>query len=230
MRLAVESAAAACDHVVVFEGPAGDERCDEAPPSELEGLPVDYVRVGSWKTDASKRTAMVHYCRQYGEPTWAVWVDGDEVLENAAYLRDTIQAVAWRDNEEGAPIAGVPIRLVEADGSLAVCRAKVIRVDLVDRYLVSSSGILFRTGVTMAEGNLPQKISEWWLPERMQALESDRFVLTPPLPGEPFLVHRSRLRHPARVGLRMHAQEAQELDRLGYVPLDKHAPGATLGA
>lgn len=233
-RMAIESAQRACDHVIVFEGPAGDERCPDAPETdpawldEANGSGAGIVyREGVWTSDAVKRTAMVKATRGYGDgPIWGVWVDGDEVLENGDYLRDQLAAVGDRDEAERVaarlageawqPRAGLPIRIVEADGSVAVCRAKVVRVDLIDQYVVSSSGIRFKNGVVMAEGNLPQSLLEWWGP-RQGAIEQDRLVLEPPLPGEPFLVHRSHLRHPARRALRMHEQEARELDRLGFL-------------
>lgn len=218
LRLAVESAERACDRVLVFEGPAGPPLEEEVPESVL---PLRHGKVsvkrGVWKTDAAKRTAMVKATRGFSGVVWAVWVDGDEVLVNGEFLRDQLQSILWRDQDAEQPTAGFPIRIVEMDGSVAVCRAKVVRVDLIERYLVSSSGIQFRNGVVMAEGNLPQKVSEWWTAERVRAAGEDRFFLEPPLPGEPFLVHRSPLRHPARARVRMHEQEAAELRRLGLV-------------
>lgn len=219
--LAIRSVAPHVDQVIVFEGPAGETVSDDAPESVIPAV-VDLVyREGRWKSDAAKRSAMVKATRGLGPgPVWAVWVDGDEVLENGAYLRDLVQAVVDRDEPGGPPTAGCPIRIVEMDGSVAVCRAKVVRADLIESYIVSSSGIRFKSGTVLvdhAEGNLPQRISEWWTPERVQAAGEDRFYLEPPLPGEPFLVHRSPLRHPARAGVRMHVQEGRELARLGLL-------------
>lgn len=207
------------DHLVIAEGPAGDERCDHAPPSMFEGYTKPTLS-GTWKSDADKRSAMVRHCRGFGPgPTWGVWIDGDEVLVNGEYLRDELQAVLWQDEEDGQTRGGWPMRLVERDGSVAVCRAKVVRIDLIDRYLVSSSGIRFKNHGVMfdhAEGNLPQSVEAWWAP-RLPEVAKDKMYLEPPLPCEPFLVHRSALRHPARRGLRMHEQEARELDRLGLL-------------
>lgn len=204
------------DQVLVFDGPAGETLPDELPDSVIPAGAI--VRRGEWKTDAAKRTAMVKATRGMDGPVWGVWVDGDEVLMNGEFLRDSLQYVLWRDEEQDAPTAGFPLRLVEMDGTVAVCRAKCIRVDLVESYIVSSSGIRFKSGAVLvdhAEGNLPMRLSEWWIPERMQALQEDRFVLTPPLPGEPFLLHRSPLRHPERAKVRLHEQEGRELARLG---------------
>lgn len=208
--------------VFVFEGPAGMIVSAEAPETEITETPPGAqleVRRGTWVTDAAKRTAIVkHVQAQYPkEQVWGVWVDGDEVLLNGAFLYDLLQALAWRDEAEpdAPPTAGFPIRLVEMDGSVVVCRAKVLRVDLVSNYVVSSSGIRFKNGVVQAEGNLPDRIGDWWVPERMAKLEAGERMLDAPLPGEPILLHRSPLRHPARAGARMHVQEAAELRKLG---------------
>lgn len=228
-ELAVESANRACDHVLIFEGPAGE--AGEGPPTSEAALSLGAETLhGSWASDAAKRTAMVKRAQrtlgEKGRPLWGVWIDGDEVLINGEFLRDWLQAVEWNDEEAGGtpPTAGFPLRLVELDGTVMVCRAKCVRLDLIDRYVVSSSGIRFKNGVTMAEGNLNQKISEWWTPARRNAVNADRLMLEPPLPGEPFLLHRSPLRHPKRKGLRMHEQEARELERMGVLkrsPLDQ---------
>lgn len=229
---AIRSVLAACDHVIVFEGPAGERVGDDCPATDIPAADREAIvyREGEWHSDAVKRTALVKATRGYGDgPIWGVWVDGDEVLLNGEYLRDLLQAVLWRDEQERekairsgdrfAPTAGFPIRLVEMDGSVALCRAKVVRVDLIDSYIVSSSGIRFKSGqhlIEHAEGNLPQRLSEWWAP-RARAMDEDRMYLAPPLPGEPFLLHRSPLRHPARQAARMHLQEARELERLGLL-------------
>jgi hypothetical protein len=222
VRAAIDSALEGCDQVFVFEGAAGRPLEGTTPDSELDPQPRLTIRHGAWKTDAAKRTAMVKATRGLGKgPVWGVWVDGDEVLVNGRYLRDQLQAVLWRDEEEGETTGGFPLRLVEMDGSVAVCRAKCVRVDLIDSYIVSSSGIRFKSGSVLidhAEGNLPQRITEWYVPERLQAIAEDRMMLEPPLPCEPFLFHRSLLRHPARRGLRMHEQEEAELKRLKLVP------------
>lgn len=222
-RLAFSSVVA-CepDHVYIFEGPAGAPVSAECPESWLpEGGPRVTVEHGFWQTDAHKRTQIVkaaqadHDRTHKGEPLWGVWVDGDEVLINGAFLRDILQALVWRDVPEEPPTVGWPIRLVELDGSVAIVRAKVLRIDQISNYVVSSSGIKFKNGVVQAEGNLPMTSAEWWVAERMQLLEQGRYLLSPPLPGEPHLLHRSAFRHPARASVRMHAQELAELEKLG---------------
>lgn len=113
---------------------------------------------------------------------------------------------------------GWPIRLVELDGSVALCRGKVVRVDLIDRYDVSSSAFTNVLGFMHGEGNVPERLSEndgaaGFGKRLMLASELDRMIVPSWLVAEPFLVHRSLLRHPARSGLRMHEQEAVEIER-----------------
>lgn len=218
---AIRSALEGCDQVVCFEGPAGDP-IEGVPETDLgmwAGAAGLRFHRGEWKTDAAKRTAMVKHC-QGRWPTgaiWGVWVDGDEILMNGEYLRDYIQQVTWLDKHDpqDTPRAGFPIPLVELDGRVITCRAKVIRIDLIDHYLVSSSGIVFKNGVTMAEGNLPVDAEAWYQDREKEIVEDHAVFLPPPLPFEPYLAHRSALRHPLRAGLRMHEQEADELRRLG---------------
>ena len=197
---------------------------------------------GAWKTDAKKRTAMVEECRKrYGrdEPIYAVWLDGDEILCNGEYLRDELLAYMaddeMRQHEEGwTPLIAWPMLLVERDGGgVVVCRGKCVRIDLIDRYSVSSNVFVNHLGLTESHhGNLPVRMShiELAFAEQLHAHVSDprqreeiadQLREVPPLPCQPFLLHRSSLRHPFRRGLRLHEQEGEELKRAG---LDSVAP------
>lgn len=217
VRGAVESALEAADHVLVFEGPAGEPLDDKRiPPSELPygtWSGVDVVH-GTWRTDAKKRTAMIEACRRFEPPVWGVWVDGDEILVNARYLRDWLRVFDWRDEltPDAPATLGWPLKLVELDGGVVVCRGKCVRVDLIDSYSVSSS--VFRTvaDVEHGEGNVPFDYPKW-AQDRAAGFAEGRLYLRPPLPCEPFLLHRSALRHPLRLGLRLHEQEAVELEK-----------------
>lgn len=216
------------DHVVIFEGPAGEPlpNEDECPETYLIGDNGDgfvHTRMGAWRTDAEKRTAMVEYCRRWRDqaPVWGVWIDGDEVLVNGEYLRDHLNVLDWQ-NDPAEPYLGWPMHLVELDGGVTLCRGKCVRIDLIDGYSVSSSVFRNALGIMHGEGNLPVRISEYQakvagairgLPLSQQALARDRLMLPPPLPCEPYLLHRSALRHPARRGLRMHEQEAVEIEK-----------------
>lgn len=224
----LRSALAATDTVLVFEGPAGDP-LDGCPDTELSPWQHRvWLKEGAWRTDAEKRTAMVAACRRFDPPVWAVWIDGDEVLCNAEYLRDWLQAIQWDEEASGTDdLLGWPLKLVELDGSVSVCRGKVVRVDRIDSYSVSSSVFKDALGKSQKQGNVPYSVSEHirpiadWIEETRKteplkaAAMEDTLRLLPPLPTEPFLMHRSALRHPARRGLRMHEQEARELERAG---------------
>ena len=212
------------DRVIVFEGPAGPEIPD-APETDFRRWYKErvLVRTGKWRADAAKRTAMVRYVQglDLRPPVWAVWVDGDEVLENARYLRDWVQTIAWRDEERGVslddpenlPTMGYPIAIMEPHGRLSICRAKVIRVDLVKQYVVSSSVVETVLGGYMGEGNKPLRGTDWIEPRTKDLAEEDAVYAMPPQPGVPFLVHRSHLRHPSRRGARMSGQEQVEFAR-----------------
>lgn len=211
------------DAVMVAEGRAGPPIEDpDVPPTTL-GAWEDAVHFceGTWHTDGQKRTWMArHAVETWGAPLWGVWLDGDEVLVNGRWLRDRLQLLTWQDDERIAaqpdepPTCGHPLRVIELDGSVAVAAAKCIRLDLVKAFLVSSSAIKFKTGVMAGYGNQPDSVRAWWGP-RMQAVREDKRYLEPPLPLEPYVVHRSGLRHPKRAELRMHQQEEAELIRLG---------------
>ena len=256
LRAAVESCRPGVDHVVVWEGPAGDQRCDDAPaspaPWDHDDL-LDWFHAGVWETDAAKRDAMLQWCKKqwHHKPLWIVWVDGDEILQNAVYLRDLVQSVVWEDDYRGAslvdlengPTGGFPLKVVDQqDGNVATDRGRLIRADLVRRVLVSNLIYELVTGVEIRLGRVDftvrdtaraqalAAISEQWSlhPDRRAELArsgqqiTDLVMLTPPLPGEPFIVHRSQLRHPARRNIRLHEQEKTELEKLG-LPIGNHA-------
>ncbi len=221
----IRSALATGAPVIVFEGPAGPplENAADCPVTDYGEWhhAITLVR-GAWKSDAAKRTAMVEYCRRYRpEPVWGLLLDGDEVLCNPEFLADHIRSLEWT-NDPDAPWMGWPIKLVELDGGVTVCRGKVVRVDLIDSYSVSSSVFTNALGYMHGEGNYPLDFTEHrrpiqefidGLPPAQAEQASRRLWLPPPLPCEPFLMHRSALRHPARAGLRLHEQEASELGK-----------------
>lgn len=221
---AIRSAYDACDTVIVFDGPAGETV--EGPSSDFGNWPSVVVKEGVWISDADKRTAMVEWAvdRLRG-PIWGVWIDGDEILMCGENLRDYLQRIEWGDEEflDGGivhPMPGYkfPIRIVEFDGSVALCHGKVIRLDLVEEYHVSSYGVSFSfaPGVVMSLGNEPI-----WKPavidDQGRVIEhQDPYtpLHRPPLAGEPHLLHRSSLRHPARARTRMHDAEARSFEEM----------------
>jgi hypothetical protein len=231
---AIRSLLAACDRVVVFEGPAGAPLDQDVPASDfsswkipgLDQLPLVVPSdvwgkneigffYGKWQTDAKKRTAMVESLRPFTEPTWGVWLDGDEVLRNPEYMRDWLQYFDWQEEETGKRNMGWPIKIVEMDGSVAVVQAKVMRIDRLDSFSVSSSVFKNALGQLDARGNYRASISDFPLKAHLEQIADpdggfmfswDSFAMF-----EPYIIHRSRLRHPRRTGLRLHEQEAVEI-------------------
>lgn len=222
---AVRSLLEAVDHVYVCEGPAGDPITAEVPPTDLGELardPAVSVWEGRWRTDARKRTTMIERARgdharsrhePPGAPTrplWGLWLDGDEVLFHGRFLRDWLQVLAWKEElDQVEPYLGRPIRIVELDGSVGWTRGKVVRLDLIRRYEVSAALFVNEHGVVQGAGNHPDSYLDWRIP-REPYFASGQIVIPPPIPGEPFILHRSALRHPVRAGNRLHRQEAEE--------------------
>ena len=210
------------DDLLVSEGPAGEipEGIEAAPPSEFP--PELAVNHGRWRTDARKRDAMLREAkRRYQpltlageqEPLWGVWLDGDEILHGAEFIRDRLQGVLWEDAERGGPPRlSAPLWVKEPDGSLGVTSGRLVRLDLIRSYQVSVSVVQDVAGEEQGLGNVTTD-ARLWLELWMQATETGRLVAWPPGPGDSCIVHRSNLRHPARRGLRMHRQEAEELAR-----------------
>ena len=221
------------DDLLVYEGPAG-EPIEDAPTSMydrgfamqvgsnmVEVTPPPYqVTEGNWRSDARKRDAMLQEAkrRHPDGPLWGVWLDGDEILCNGEYLRDILQALVWQDEQERSenPWMRWPLRLVEADGAIATISNRVVRLDLIRSYEISTSVVTDTNGVERAWGNVAED-SRVWMDHFIGALDRGRMTAWPPLPCEPHIVHRSHLRHPLRRGVRMHAQEAEELRRAGKI-------------
>ena len=222
VRSAVESLErVGIDELYIFEGPAGDPLEDDVPDSVYfpEGR---RVHRGRWRTDGRKRNEMLQRAKtDYpGEPFWCVVVDADEVLVNGEYLRDRLQWILWEDEARGAsvalpenpPMARWPLHLVEHDGSMSLITARVFRGDLVRSIDHSSSVITNVGGIRDGWGNYAAT-SKLWIEGWLKAIDEGKMIAWPPLPTEPYLVHRSNLRHPARRGLRMSAQELVEFDK-----------------
>lgn len=228
-RAAAESVLGHVDELVVWEGPAGRERLPDSTPAtplellvELEPLGV-HVFEGGWAADHEKRTAMLKWCKRkwHDRPLWIVWLDADELLLNAAYLRDVVRAQMWEDEALGRSIAkpdhtptgGLVIRYVEADGSVAKEWGRCIRADVIRRYVVSNLMLETVLGQQLRLGRRQEHAGEWREPR--QRVHGEFLVLDPPLPGEPVFVHRSYLRHPERARLRLHEAEHERLVELG---------------
>ena len=214
------------DLVLVCEGPAGEELPQGLPETDLGGLEHDprvALMEGRWRTDARKRTAMlerVHHLFGRDRSVWSCTVDGDEVLANGRFLRDWLQRLDWEEEvDEAAEFVGRPMRIVELDGRVSWVRSRLLRLDRIERILVSSSvfEVRGRDGKVHRYtngGNEPDRWSAWEAP-RVEAIEADAMFVMPPLGVEPYLLHRTHLRHPLRMSNRLHEQERGELARVG---------------
>lgn len=213
---AARSLVEATDMTVVFEGPAGDVSCEGAPDTGVDDGCVDYFRLGRWESDAAKRTEMLRLAlkRYPARPLWGMWLDADEILVNGRYARDLVQERVWHDQEhpDEPATGGIPLRLVEYDGTCSFARGRLIRLDTLRRFVVSNLIVETVDGVQMRIGNVSES-DELYRAAREHFPEAH--IVPPPLPGEPVIVHRSHLRHPARRSLRLHEQERSELERLG---------------
>lgn len=209
----------ALDHVLVFEGPVeGNEAA--GPVSVIPRENRVSVVHGAWEDDAAKRTAMVEWVRARrwldDDGTWGLWLDGDEILLWGEYLRDWLAAaVSWtEDDPVSNPIVGWPLTLVEMDSSVSWCMGKLVRVDRIARYLVSSSYIELVNGRRATVGNVPA-----WNPVdgplQLGPEGRPHWRARPPLHGEPHLLHRWKLRPPSRTVERQSGAEERNYAAAG---------------
>lgn len=233
---AIQSLAGVCDAVYWLDGPAGEPLGDDLPDSDggaARHLSRVHYREGRWRTDARKRQALLDWARDSNDgPLWGVILDGDEILMGGEYLRDWLQVLEWEEEQGGGPYLGRPIRGVEMSGAVFWLRGRLLRLDRVREYKISTSVIVNENGIEHAEGNHPDSFQRVWR-DRHVALEQsevggkmysvpiygdDQVFVGPPVPGEPFILHRPLLRHPLRRGVgRMHVQERDELVREGLI-------------
>ena len=211
---AVRSLANSVDAMLVYEGPAGEPLENEAACPHTNYIGAHH---GRWRTDARKRNEMLQDAKKrWPGVGWGIWLDGDEILVNAQYLRDLLQAVLWNDEQDDTetPTIRYPIRKIEADGSMSMTGSRVFRLDLVRSIDISVSVVTNQYGIEEAWGDVPSS-SAAFVHHYMRALDHGRMIAWPPMPCEPHIFHRSHLRHPARRGLRLHKQEAVELKKAG---------------
>lgn len=206
------------DNVVVFEGPVGHAPADAGHETQLREFrknPRVILRAGEWKTEADKRNAMLAYTRKFPSPTWAIYLDADEVMVGAQYVRDYIWA-AHTHMQEGHDPTALPIHVQEIDGSVGRIH-RIIRMDMLERHVLSMSQLQFMNqSVTAVFPDVPV-----WRPGEPIRVEGNEYK-GPPLLGTPFIHHRSYLRPPRRGEYRLHAAEVDdfnaELQRLGIKP------------
>ncbi len=198
------------DGTVIFEGPVEGNK-PEGPPSVIgtAGKPV-YLE-GAWETDAAKRTAMLTLAkRKWPGELWGLWLDGDEILLWGEYLRDWILRVSQQGSKEN-PVGGWPLALVELDGTTTLCMGKLVRLDLIRSYLISSSYIELVNGDRRTVGNV-----DYWNPVDGPTVFAEdgkpHWRARPPLQGEPHLQHRPILRDRGRGVERQHRAEARNFE------------------
>lgn len=203
----MRSLQAACDTVIVAEGPVGDLRSDAAESVWPTGCVV--IR-GKWNSDAAKRTAMLHRAQRFPGCKWGVILDGDELLVNGENLPEYFPALA-------PEAMGFSLHLMEFDGSCSYIPNRVLRLDKIKEWTLSSYSFMLKTGVIVQRGNVP--VLRGGEPEPPADLPAGpgMFERNPqawvdlgdgirqrrrPLAGEPHILHRSVLRSPARQQLR----------------------------
>lgn len=223
------------DSVIIFDGTTGmfDRRTEHKNRfivgGEFEdafrakaGIPYDEFYVvpgsdftyvsGSWNSDAHKRTEMLQFAQREldWENGWALWLDGDEVLLWGEYLHDHCQRA---DNETAT--GGTTLRIVEYDGSVAECFGKLIKLDTVKRYVMSSYEIELTNGMTVALPNVPICYAGGIPYGEVKTVDDPLLAKNrPPVQGEPHLLHRHGLRNPERQVARMHDAEEGSFSEL----------------
>ncbi len=217
---AVRSLLECCDRVLALEGPIGDAPAagDETDWREIKDGRL-LVKRGAWRTDAEKRTEMLDEAKRIHMrkipdaitglyPLWGVILDGDELLVNAAVLPEYFDALP-------ADALGFSLHLLELDGSCSMIPNRLLRLDRVERWVISSYAFLV-DGVVVSKPNV--KILAAGEPDSADLVDvgDGRRQRRRPLQGEPFILHRSVLRSPERQAhvARMHEAEPEAFEAL----------------
>lgn len=204
---AIRSVLPHVDSVIVFEGPVGDapDTGDDTNLTEFRKAGV-IVRRSEWATEADKRNAMLEYTRRLPTPTWGVYVDADEVLIGGEYIREYIWAAEQRA-EPGREASALPLLISEVDGSIGRVH-RVIRLDLLERHVLSMSQLQFKGQSVVA--TFP--VVPVWRPGEPITADEYGGYRGPILSGTPHLHHRAYYRPPVRADYRLHAQEIADFD------------------
>jgi len=211
---AVRSLLACCQSVFVLDGPIGEAR-EGGRDTDWRALQKRgrvVVKHGSWGSDAEKRTAMLRLTRRYVGPVWGVIVDGDEQLMYGEGIPALIEHHEAEAETRGETSAGATLRIVEGDGTVGLVLARVLRLDLIDRWLISSYHMLLTNGVEVSRPNA--YILKPGEPDQQGADLSTGMQLRRPLIGEPHLLHRSWFRAPQRDAVRQSVAEGSDMDRM----------------
>lgn len=210
---AVRSLLTACDRVIVADGPIGAAYCD-VPTTNWNAIrETNRVVVvhGQWGSDAAKRTDLLNRAKKMPDLRWGVILDGDELLVDGQYLPEYFDAL---DPEA----MGFSLHLMELDGSCSYIPNRVLRLDKIRRWTLSSYSFELDTGVIVERGNIP--ILQAGEPDRAEWIDTGDGVRQKrrPIAGEPHILHRSVLRSPARREVpRQHEAEAEAVAGLGLI-------------
>jgi len=202
--------------VIVADGPIGD--------NESDGLATDWsvfrkdqrvvVHHDHWKgTDADKRTWLLTKTRRYPTPTWGVILDGDELLLYGEQIPALIEHHEQEAKADGRESFGATLRLMEGDGTCGLIMARVLRLDLIERWLISSYHLQLRSGLEVSRPNA--YILEAGQPDTAQVEPSTGMQIRRPLQGEPHILHRSWFRSAARTAQRQSAVEGTRVRPAG---------------
>jgi hypothetical protein len=136
-----------------------------------------------------------------------VILDGDELLLHGDVLPEYFDAIP-------ADSLGFSLHLVELDGSCSYIPNRLLRLDVIERWVISSYAFVVN-GVTVSKPNV--KILDAGEPDSAELVDVSgaRRQKRRPLAGEPHILHRSVLRHPDRQQLRrQHEEEADRFTEL----------------
>lgn len=196
------------DNVIVYEGPVGDAPATGDPTdlTEFRRNSRVVVTVGDWETEAGKRNEMLRSTRRMPTPTWGVYLDADEVFVGAEYLREYIWAAEQRA-EPGRDTSALPVLISEVDGSVGRVH-RIIRLDLLDRHVLSMSQLQFKGQEVIA--TFP--VIPVWRPHEPITADEYGGYRGPILTGTPHIHHRAYYRPPRRGEYRLHAQEIKDFD------------------
>jgi hypothetical protein len=220
---AVRSLLPACDRVVVLEGPIGD--APEVGPvtdwGKVRRGGRALVKEGAWGSDAAKRTALLEWAKRTPTrgPLWGVILDGDELLLHGELLPDYLAALP----DEAL---GFSLHLMELDGSCSYIPNRVLRLDRIRRWILSSYAFEI-DGVAVSKPNV--KILDAGEPDSAEWVDvgdGHTRQRRRPLAGEPHILHRSVLRPAERQTRvqRQHEAEAESFeDLLGGAPVGADA-------
>lgn len=209
----VIASAESMHNIFIFDGPIGAKLDSWKELETLDFIGGIIPFEGEWISDASKRTSMLNVVKtimQDEEDVWGLWLDGDEILLWGEYLHDHC-----RRAEQETGTGGTAIKIVEYDGSVANCFGKLIRLDAVKRYVMSSFEIELTNGITLALPNVPI-CTAGGIPIGTIGGRDDPILAInrPPLQGEPHLLHRHGLRDKERRVERLHDTEAESFQQL----------------